>query len=138
MVLMLASALMVVSLVLVRRGDGLGDGDLRRLRRGAGHRHKGLQVRVGEEVLEVLGGLPLVHDQDEAVADREAVMDAAARRLSLSGHLRELVAVTGQSLAELSHVTLELQGSDDAHDLGPSLESCPARRAADSTGTSPL
>ena len=84
MVLVLASALIVVPSVLVRGGDGLGDGDLRRLRRGAGHRDKGLQIRVGEELLEVLDGLPLIDHEDEAVADREPVVDGSG----WAGHLR--------------------------------------------------
>src|ERR1051326_4806977 len=108
-----------IVLVLVGRADGLGDGDLRRLRRGAGRGHQGLQLRVGEELLEVLGGLPLVHHQDEAVADPEAVVDAGARGAGFRGHLRELLAVIGHRLAELGHITLELKGDNDAHEPSP-------------------
>ena len=62
----------------------------------------------------MLDALPFVHHEDEAVADREPVVDAAAGPLGLRGELRELLAVIGQRLAERGYVTLELQGDDDA------------------------
>src|SRR5271166_5197425 len=134
---MLASALMTGPSVFVWGADGLGDGDLRRSRRRSGGGDQGLQVRVGEELLEVLDALPFVHHEHEAVADREPVVDAAARPLGLRSHLRELLAVIGQRLAERGYVTLELQGNDDAHDWIPSLGLRSGPRPAASTGTSP-
>src|ERR1700746_391666 len=105
---MLVSALMAGPSVYVRGADGLGDGDLRRRRGGAGRGDQGLQIRVGEELLEVFGALPFVHHEYEAVAHGEPVVEAAARPLGLRGHLRELLAVIGQRLAERGYVTLEL------------------------------
>src|SRR5205814_8402549 len=70
-------------LVLVGGRDRLGDDHLRRRRRGTDGADELLQFRVGEELLEVLGALPFVHDEDEAVSGPETMMNAARR----AGHL---------------------------------------------------
>src|SRR5215831_10031843 len=66
------------------------------------------------------GGLPLVDDHDEAVADPETVMNPA-RRLGHPGDLRELVGPVGESLAELGGVTLKLPDDQNAHNYPPRL-----------------
>jgi hypothetical protein len=68
-----------------------------------------LEFRVGEEPLELLGGFPLVDDDDEAVTDSEPVMQPALGPRHVAD-LRELASPVGESLPELGHVTLELPG----------------------------
>ena len=77
-------------------------------RGGTGRCDEGLQVRVCEELLEMRSGLPFINHDDEAVADREAMVYPAARRPGVLGHLREITAMISQSLAEPGDVTLEL------------------------------
>src|SRR5262249_27647377 len=100
------------ALVLVGRGDGLADDDLRGDRGGADRADERLQARVAEELLEGGRALPLVHHQDEAVADTEAVMNTAGglRRLR---DLRELFGALRDGLAEYGGVSREL--GDDQH-----------------------
>ena len=92
--------------------DRRRDGDLRRSRRGTDRPDEGLQVGVGEELLEVLDALPFVDDHDEPLADPEPVVNTA-RGLGHVGDLRELTGPVGQSLAEHGGVALEFP--DDQH-----------------------
>src|SRR3954452_16850419 len=111
---------------LVRRGHCLGDSDLRRRWVSADRTNEGMQARIGEELLEVPGGFPLVHDHDEAVTDPEAMVDRPDR-LRAVRDLRELIRPVGESLTELGSVPLELRDGNNAHDLGPLP--CPLMRA---------
>jgi hypothetical protein len=61
------------------RGNRLDDGDLRRTGR-AHFPDQGLDVRSAEKLLELLRRFPLVHEDDEAVADSEAVVDRPPAR----------------------------------------------------------
>src|SRR4029077_6819204 len=97
---------------LVWRADSLGHDDLGRFGGTADRADEGLQARVGHERLELLDALPLVHDQDVAVADAEPVVQPA-NGLGCLGDLRELVGPVHQGLLELGRVALEL--TDDQH-----------------------
>src|SRR4249920_877318 len=105
-------------LVLVRRRDRLGDDHLRRSRGGADGADEGLQLRVGEELLELLDAVPLVDDDDEAVPDPETMVNPACR----TGHvavLDELSRPVTKRLAERGSVALELRDDQHAHALTP-------------------
>src|SRR3954452_562702 len=60
---------------LVGGRDHLGDRDLRWRRISPDPADERLELRVAEELLELLRGLPLVDDQDEAVAYAKPVVD---------------------------------------------------------------
>src|ERR1022692_2767694 len=101
-------------LELVRRGDCLSDGYLRRGRSGTGRPDECLQVGVSKELLELLDGLPFVDEHDEPVADPETMVNRALRTGHL-GDLRELAGPVSQSLAEHRGVPLEFPDYQHAH-----------------------
>src|SRR5215469_3660835 len=103
---------------LVRRCNALGDGDFGRSGLCSDRAYECLQLRIGKELLEVLGRFPLVVDHHEAVANAEAVVDAA-RGLGLFSDLGEFAGPVGQRLAERRRVSAELAQHENAHESSP-------------------
>src|SRR6266516_21089 len=106
---MLSSALMGFPSVLAGRLDRLGDGDVRRRTGVATDRaDERLQIRVAEELLELVGALPFVDDQDEPVAYAEPVVNRARARPGPFADLRELRRPVFERLPEDLGIALDL------------------------------
>src|SRR5689334_4579024 len=99
---------------LVGRADGLGDGDVGLPGASADRTDEGLELRVAEERHELLSGLPLVDDKDEAVADPESMVQRAGALGALSD-LFELAPAICQGLLELRGVSRHLHNGQCAH-----------------------
>src|SRR5258708_26591353 len=105
-------------LELVRRRYGLRDDHLRRSR--PAHRaDERLEFGVAEELLELLERLPLVHDDDVAVTDAEAMVQRACRP-GLRGDLLVLARPVRQRCAERGGICLELPDNEHGHGRPPS------------------
>ena len=99
---------------LVRCGNRVDDSDLRRA--GCAHRaDQGLDLRLGEELFELLRRPPLVHDDYDSVADSEAVVKAprTAGFLSDGG---ELARPIRHRISEHGGIAREFADDQYAHD----------------------
>src|SRR5947209_1150601 len=90
------------SLELARESFGVRDGDLG-LALGSHFPHHGLDVGRGDERLELVGTLPLIHNDDLAVPYSKAVSETP-RSFGLLGELRDAISISGHERLELGGV----------------------------------
>src|SRR6266545_2099305 len=137
MVLMLSFARTAALSILVGRGDRLDEGDLGGACRIGTHlADERLQVGIGEELLEMLGGFPLVDDQDESVTHAEPVVDCALA-LAHFAEFRQFVGPLDECSPESGCVASKFRGHEHAHrdtshsSAGECARNTSPRRAAD-------